>query len=277
MKVYYINISKMSRLILTASLFGLMALFLTAALLMPAGNPVNTGAGVICKVKTDEKIAALTFNIGWGSRVPGPVLDVLKKENVQATFFIGGAWAKNHPELARRIVNEGHEIGGGWEGLAGPGARADTPFRDLLAKSRSDIREATGVSPALFRITGGNWDAALQAAAKEPDCMVIQWSLDSQDIQTPGQNQIVNTILKGIHPGSIILLNASDTASQTPETLPSVIENCEGKVTNWLPFPPAETRPRPGISKKPMSEMRFAGASILPGCWDILLTISASS
>ena len=63
MKVYYINISKMLRIILTASLFGLVALFLTAALLMPAGNPVNTGAGVICKVKTDEKIAALTFNM----------------------------------------------------------------------------------------------------------------------------------------------------------------------------------------------------------------------
>jgi peptidoglycan/xylan/chitin deacetylase (PgdA/CDA1 family) len=59
--------------------------------------------------------------------------------------------------------------------------------------------------------------------------MVIQWSLDSQDIQTPGQNQIVNTILKGIQPGSIILLNASDTASQTPETLPSVIEKLRGE------------------------------------------------
>lgn len=229
MKVYYINISKMGKFILTASLFGLMALFLTAALLIPAGNPVNTGAKVICKVKTDEKTAALTFNIGWGGRVPGPVLDVLKRKNVQATFFIGGAWAKNNPELARRIVNEGHEIGGGGECLAGPGTKADTPFRDLLAKSRSDIREATGVSPALFRITGGDWDAGLLAAAKEPDCMVIQWSLDSLDIQTPGQNQIVNTILKGIQPGSIILLNASDTASQTPEALPAVIEELRGE------------------------------------------------
>ncbi len=229
MKVYYINISKMLRIILTASLFGLVALFLTAALLMPAGNPVNTGAGVICKVKTDEKIAALTFNIGWGSRVPGPVLDVLKKENVQATFFIGGKWSKNHPELARRIVNEGHEIGGGWEGLAGPGARADTVYRDLLVTTRSDIREATGISPALFRITGGDWDAGLQAAAREPGCRVIQWSLDSLDIQTPGHYQIVNTILKGIQPGSIILLNASDTASQTPQALPAVIEELRGE------------------------------------------------
>ncbi|HPU36281.1 MAG TPA: polysaccharide deacetylase family protein [Bacillota bacterium] len=222
MRVYYINTSKMIRLILTASLFGLTALFLTAALLMPGGGP-NTGSGVICRVKTDEKIAALTFNISWGSRVPGPVLDVLKKENVQATFFIGGTWAKNYPELARRIVHEGHEIGGGWEGLVGFGVRADTAFKDLLAKSRNDIQEVTGVSPALFRITGGNWDAALQAVAKE-DYRLIQWSLDSLDIQTPGPNQIVNNVLNGIQPGSIILLNASDTASQTPQALPAVIE-----------------------------------------------------
>ena len=101
-----------------------------------------------------KKLRPLTFNISWGSRVPGPVLDVLKKENVQATFFIGGTWAKNYPELARRIVHEGHEIGGGWEGLVGFGVRADTAFKDLLAKSRNDIQEVTGVSPALFRITG---------------------------------------------------------------------------------------------------------------------------
>jgi len=59
--------------------------------------------------------------------------------------------------------------------------------------------------------------------AKE-DYRLIQWSLDSLDIQTPGPNQIVNNVLNGIQPGSIILLNASDTASQTPQALPAVIE-----------------------------------------------------
>ena len=229
MRVYYINISKIKKSILFAFMFGLVTMFLAAALVRPAGILVNAGPHAICKVKTGKKTAALTFNINWGSRVPGPVLDVLKKENVQATVFIAGTWAKNHPELARRIADEGHELGISGEGLSGPGTNAKTPFKDLLAKSRGDILEATGVSPALFRIPGGDWDAAFLTAAAESDCTVIQWSLDSLDIQTPGINNIVNTIVKGIQPGAIILLNASDTASQTPGALTTVIEALRGE------------------------------------------------
>lgn len=229
MKVYYFNISKIIKFILTVSLLGLTALFMTVVLLEPAGKPDGAAPGVICRIKTTEKTAALTFNIDWGNRVPGPVLDTLKRENVRATFFINGAWARNHPELARRIAGEGHEIGNSGEGLSGPRTKGDTPFKDSLAKSRDDIREVTGISPALFRITGGAWDAGRQAAAAEPDCVVIQWSLDSLDIQTPGPDKILETIIKGVQPGSIILLNASDTASQTPEALPAVIRALRGE------------------------------------------------
>ncbi|OPZ73671.1 MAG: Peptidoglycan-N-acetylmuramic acid deacetylase PdaA precursor [Firmicutes bacterium ADurb.Bin456] len=229
MKVYFFNISKIIKFILTVSLLGGAALFMTAVLLEPAGKPDSAGTKVICRIKTAEKTAALTFNVGWGNRVPGPVLDILKDENVKATFFISGSWARNHPELARRIAREGHEIGNSGEGLSGPWAKGGTALKDLLAKSRDDIREVTGITPTLFRVTGGTWDTGCQAAAKEPDWVIIQWSLDSLDIQTPGPDKIVENVIKGVQPGSIILLNASDTASQTPEALPAVIRALRGE------------------------------------------------
>ena len=71
MKVYYFNISKIIKFILTVSLLGLTALFMTVVLLEPAGKPDGAAPGVICRIKTTEKTAALTFNIDWGNRVFG--------------------------------------------------------------------------------------------------------------------------------------------------------------------------------------------------------------
>jgi len=59
-----------------------------------------------------EKGVALTFNIGWGDEKAKPILEELKRMNVQsATFFLSGAWAERHPELVDQIVKQGYEIG----------------------------------------------------------------------------------------------------------------------------------------------------------------------
>lgn len=225
MRAYYFNISKIKKTLLAGLLFGLVALFLTAALTKPAGIlPVQAKPHAIYKVKTNKKVAALTFNVSWGGRVPGPVLDVLKKHNVKATFFVSGSWAKKYPELARRITGEGHEIGSNGDRQINLSGETKATVKEELAKSRDYIKEATGNSTALLRTPYGDWNDMVLATAAESGYTVVQWSLDSLDIQTPGKNNIVNNVVKKVHPGAIILMYACDTASQTPEALPAVIE-----------------------------------------------------
>ena len=60
--------------------------------------------------KSDEKVAYLTFDDGPTTKATAKILDILKEENVKATFFVVGKHVKEHPELVKREYDEGHYI-----------------------------------------------------------------------------------------------------------------------------------------------------------------------
>ncbi|RYD06881.1 hypothetical protein N752_01770 [Desulforamulus aquiferis] len=110
MKVYVFDYRKQKKRLLMASLILLCAALFSVMFYQQQNLATTAKKYAIYKVKTDQKVAALTFDISWGTEVPGPVLDILKQNNIKATFFISGPWAKKHPEFPKRIVAEGHEI-----------------------------------------------------------------------------------------------------------------------------------------------------------------------
>ena len=66
---------------------------------------------LIDRVETDKKVVALTFDDGPDPQFTPPLLDVLKKHNARATFFVMGNKAEAHPQILKRMAAEGHEIG----------------------------------------------------------------------------------------------------------------------------------------------------------------------
>jgi len=230
MKAFFLDTKEIKRVALLTFLFGLVALMLTSVLIKPTGIlPVQGKAHAICKVKTGKKVAALTFNINYGSRVAGPVLDGLKNQNVKATFFVTCAWVRKYPELARRITSEGHEIASSVDRQFNLETEPKEAVKEELAYSRDCIKEITGISPTLLRAPYGDWNDTVLAETARSGYALIRWSIDSLDIQTPGKNNIVNNVVKKIHPGAIILMNAGDTASQTPEALPVIIKELKNQ------------------------------------------------
>lgn len=230
MKAFFLDTKEIKRAALCTFLFGLVALLLTSVLVRPAGIlPAQGKAHAVCKVKTGKKVAALTFNINYGSRVPGPVLDGLKNQNVKATFFVTGAWVKKYPELARRITSEGHEIASNVDRQVNPETETNETVKEELAYSRDCIKEVTGISPTLLRVPYGDWNDTVLAETARSGYTLIRWSVDSLDIQTPGKNNIINNVVKKAHPGAIILMNAGDSASQTPEALPVIIKELKNQ------------------------------------------------
>lgn len=178
----------------------------------------------IAQVQTDKKVIALTFDISWGNKMPGPVLDVLAQEKINSTFFVSGPWCKQYPELAERIKKDGHEIGSHGYRHINLSTLSPLEIKEEIEKAGANIKEVTGVEAQLIRTPNGDYNDAVIATAHQNHYDVIQWSIDSLDWMNPGVASITERVLKKAHPGAIVLLHASDTCQQTDKALPIIIK-----------------------------------------------------
>ncbi|AQS58951.1 polysaccharide deacetylase family sporulation protein PdaB [Desulforamulus ferrireducens] len=224
MKVFIFDYRRFKKQLVLLSAVVICALFFSALIYQQQAVTTTAKKYAIYKVKTDKKVVALTFDISWGTKVPGPVLDILKQHNVKSTFFISGPWAVKHPEFPKRIVAEGHEVASHGEEHVNLSEYPKEVVRKNILTAHEKIKEVTGVEPNLIRTPNGDWNDMVLTTAEELNYKVIQWSTDSLDWKKPGVQTIVDRVLKKVEPGDIILMHASDTCLQTPEALPKVIE-----------------------------------------------------
>ncbi|MBM7096693.1 polysaccharide deacetylase family sporulation protein PdaB [Bacillus sp. H-16] len=189
----------------------------------------------IYKVETEDKDIALTFNISWGEERAIPILDTLKENSVSnATFFISAAWAERHPEVVERILEDGHEIGSHgfrhdhytqWE---------DENIKKDILTAHEIIKKVSDTTPQFLRPPNGNFDDRVLTIADKLDYDVIHWSIDSHDWLNPGVDQIVENVVGKAAPGDIVLMHASDSAKQTAEALPEIIDQLSNGGFNFV-------------------------------------------
>ena len=190
----------------------------------PVNAALQPNLRPIYSAKTDEKVVALTFDISWGQKMAPKVLDVLKQENVKATFFLSGPWSKNHVELVKRIHADGHQIEShGQAHVNFSGLGRDGTAKNIAA-AHAILQELTGRGPTYIRPPNGDFNKVSVQAAKDLGYATVIWSVDSLDWKNPGVDVIVNRTVKLIHPGAIILMHASDSCKQTDQALPTVLK-----------------------------------------------------
>lgn len=201
-----------------------------------ATSPTVTGEpAAIYKIDTREKVLALTFDISWGERAPGPILDILKQKNVtKATFFLSGPWVLHHQEIAKRIKNMGYEIGSHGNMHQNFSEHTNTWIREQVAKAERSIQDSIGVKTTLIRTPNGDFDKRSLAALHRMGYTVIQWNTDSLDWMNPGVERIQQRVLTRVTPGDIILMHASDSCKQTHLALPTIIDGLRAKGYTFL-------------------------------------------
>ncbi|KJR97929.1 MAG: polysaccharide deacetylase [Peptococcaceae bacterium BRH_c4a] len=231
MKIYFFDFRKFRSFLAFVSAAAVVALLLTGVMMTDLSALVVTKPKphAIYKVKTERKVAALTFDISWGTQVPGPVMDILKKNNVKSTFFLSGPWVKKYPEFPQRLVKEGHEIASHGNRHIDLDRESASTVREEIMTAHQSIKEVTGAMPSLIRTPNGAWNDMVLDVADQAGYKVIQWSADSLDWKNPGVDVIVSRVLDRAHPGAIILMHASDTCLQTPDALPRVIEGLKAR------------------------------------------------
>lgn len=179
---------------------------------------------VIYSCSVEKKWIALTFDDGPHPYRTAEILDILKEYGIKATFFVIGENVELYPELVRREIAEGHEIGNHTATHTSL-LKAD---RSILVKEliplEKHIKEKFGYDVTLIRPPGGQLNENVIAYAKEKDQKIILWSVDTMDwAHTPTDN-ILSNIKKNISDGGIILFHDYVTGkSPTPDALRSII------------------------------------------------------
>lgn len=191
----------------------------------------------IASVQTSRPHVALTFDLSSGEIQIEPLLKILKKQDVRATFFVSGNWAKNHKDMMKELRKNGFEVesGGQNDESVFTALKADEIHSNLV-QARSMIQKSGGGTPHFVRPPKGQINETTIEEAKKVGQQIVLWNVDPQDYTNPGYESIVSYVLKNSSKGSIIRLNATDQANQTVRALPLILKGLEENGLTIVPL-----------------------------------------
>ncbi len=189
---------------------------------------------ILTRQGSQEKKIVLTFDDGPDPQYTPQILDVLRQAGVHAAFFIIGANGELHPDLLRRIVEEGHEIGNHTFTHPNISVISPTQFELELSATQRLLASVVGRHSLLFR--------APYAEDSEPETvdqarpidkasalgyLAVGMQIDPDDWQRPGTDEIVRRTVAAAKQGDgnvVLLHDAGGDRSQTIQALPKIIE-----------------------------------------------------
>ena len=178
----------------------------------------------------ETKTVYLTFDDGPDDKNTAAVLDILKQENVKATFYVLGKNVKAYPETTKRIFAEGHALGN---------HSYDHDYKRLYASADSYLKEMEEADDAIYELLGvrplitrapsgrmGNFTAAYENIIAANAYVEHDWNVSSADAapnHPVAQDFIDNIQGQTVMDSAIILMHSSAGHEETVKALPEII------------------------------------------------------
>lgn len=167
-------------------------------------------------VNDDDKIY-LTFDLGYESGFTNDILDVLKANNVKATFFVTGSYAEKQDEIVQRIIDEGHTVGNHSWSHPDMTTLDDDDAALEITKVHDIVKEKYGYETYLFRFPAGTFSEKTLAIAAQNGHHSVFWSFAYNDWDNANQPDVTEALKKTtdrLHPGAVYLLHPMETNSK---------------------------------------------------------------
>lgn len=180
--------------------------------------------------KPEEPTVYLTFDDGPSKYTP-QVLDILRDEDVLATFFELGNQIKEYPQYTKRVLEEGHALGNHTYNHVYNEvySKSFEGFWDQITKTEEIINQTVGVKPRLIRAPGGtstNFDAFYYYYLDLAGYRVVDWNVDSSDASRVGvpASEIVQAVKKTpLRQEMVVLMHDGTGHQETVKALPQII------------------------------------------------------
>lgn len=172
-----------------------------------------------------EAKVAIACNVFWGEEYLPEMLEILDKTDTKITFFIGGSWAKRHPQVLKLIAEKGHELGNHTYSHPHPNALSKDQNKDQILRAENLIQEVTGQKTTLYAPPYGEFNNTVLEAAAELNYTTIMWSIDTIDWKRPPEDVLLARVTKKLHNGAIILTHpTAPTTNALPELISRIKE-----------------------------------------------------
>lgn len=167
--------------------------------------------------------ACLTFDDGPHPEYTPRILDILSEDQVKATFFVIGNVAEKHPDLVRRIMDEGHVIGNHTWTHSNPKCQSVDELVSEVEKADDLLTRLTGERPRLFRPPMGKLTMRKFRRLWQAEKSVVLWSNDPKDFACGSAYELRAKLVqeRPVDPGDIVLMH--DNRPYAVEVLSDVI------------------------------------------------------
>lgn len=163
---------------------------------------------------TEDKVIYLTFDAGYENGNTAPILDALKKHHAPATFFLVGNYLQTSPDLVKRMISEGHNVGN--HTFHHPDM-SKISTKESFEKELNDLealfQQTTGQPmKKYYRPPQGKYSESNLKMASDMGYRTFFWSLayvDWYEDKQPTKEEAFKKLLTRIHPGAVVLLHST--------------------------------------------------------------------
>ncbi len=189
-------------------------------------------------IPTSRRVVALTFDAGANADGVAPILAMLHREQVLATFFLTGNFVRDFPSAARAIAAAGERIGDHTVTHPYLTGLNDAAIRQQILGAAQQIIAVTGQNPApLFRFPYGDADARTIALANQVGYVPVRWTVDTLGWEGKAGHisaaVVAARVLAGLRPGEIVLMhvgsNPDDHTTFDADALAQVISELRSR------------------------------------------------
>lgn len=187
----------------------------------------------------EKKALYLTFDEGYENGYSSQILDILKKHNVPAAFFVVKPYIRTNKDLILRMVNEGHLVcnhSSNHPSMAK--ITNNTKFNKEFEEVEEEFKKLTNLDmPKYFRPPMGKFSEQSLKLTNDLGYKSIFWSLAYKDFDIknqPSKEKAIDTILSRVHNGSIILLHA--VSKTNVEILEYILLNLKSQGYEFRPL-----------------------------------------
>jgi len=179
---------------------------------------------IVCSLKTDEKVIAISFDDGPDAETTPPILQILKDYDIPATFFCIGRHIPGNESILKQVYADGHLIGNHtyshhyWFDMFS----AEKMLDDMQMMDQSTINIIDKI-PKLFRPPYGVTNPNLKKAIINGNYIPVGWSVRSMDTVIKDEQKLLNKVINKIKPGAVFLFH--DTSKTTLAILPAFIKH----------------------------------------------------